>query len=218
MAKRRPLGPVADAARRYCRRRLTAVGCLPPEANSPAVSESAHSAFQTSSSGQAKAAARIALSSFATNSARCPGTWSNPQTDFTNPQFTSRAQSKIIRLGTSQLLVPLKLNEERTTAIQSPPETSTGVFLPQPGGPILTILPLPIMPPNVAGFQRHLSLEVRQTMGDDRFRPVVSVAELKLPWIGGQLDMGSAPGRTQRVVQPVRAVQESDMVKLVIGS
>ncbi len=126
--------------------------------------------------------------------------------------------SKAVKATGSDLLVPLKLTEERTTAIQSPPETSTGVFLQQPGGPIMTVLPLPTLPPNVAGLQRKMSLEVRQATGDGKFRPVVSVPELKLPWMGGQLDMGPAPGSTQRVVQPVRAVQEGDMVKLVIGS
>jgi len=70
----------------------------------------------------------------------------------------------------------------------------------------------------VAGLQRKMSLEVRQATGDGKFRTVVSVPELKLPWTGGQLDMGPAPSSTQRVVQPVRAVQEGDMVKLVIGS
>ena len=127
--------------------------------------------------------------------------------------------SKAGKAAGSDLLVPLKLTEERTTAIQSPPETSTGVFLQQSGGPIMTILPLPALPPNVAGFQRKLSLEVRQATGDGKFRPVVSVAELKLPWLGGQLDLGPTPGSTtQRVVQPVRAVQEGDMVKLVVGN
>jgi len=125
--------------------------------------------------------------------------------------------SKAGKATGSDLLVPLKLTEERTTAIQSPPETSTGVFLQQPGGPIMTVLPLPSLPPNVAGLQRKMSLEIRQAAGDGRFRTVVSVPELKLPWTGGQLDLGPASGSTQRVVQPVRAVQEGDMVKLVVG-
>ncbi len=118
----------------------------------------------------------------------------------------------------SDLLIPLKLTEERVTAVQSPPETATGVFLQQPGGQIMTVLPLPSMPANVVGFQRKISLEVRQAAGDGRFKPVVSVPELKLPWTGGQFDMGPAPGSTQRLIQPVRAVQEVDMVRLVIGN
>ena len=81
----------------------------------------------------------------------------------------------------------------------------------------MTVLPLPSLPPNVAGLQRKMSLEIRQAAGDGRFRTVVSVPELKLPWTGGQLDLGPASGSTQRVVQPVRAVQEGDMVKLVVG-
>ncbi len=92
------------------------------------------------------------------------------------------------------------------------------MFLQQPGGSITTVLPLPALPAGVAGFQRKVSLEVRQAAGDGRVRPVVGVPDLKLPWTGGQIDLGASPGSTQRVVLPVRAVQEGDMVRLVVGN
>ncbi len=125
---------------------------------------------------------------------------------------------KAAKAARSDVLVPLKLTEERTTAVLSLPETTTGVFLQQPGGQVMAILPLPALPSQVAGFQRKMWLEVRQATGDGRFRPVVSVPELKLPWIGGQLEMSSASSSSLRVVQPIRAVQEGDLVKLVVGN
>jgi hypothetical protein len=116
----------------------------------------------------------------------------------------------------SDLLIPVKLTEERATPVQSPPETITGAFLQHPGGQIMTALPLPSRPANVAGLQRKMSLEVRQATGDGRFRTVVTVADMKFPW-SGQLDMGPSAGG-QRVLQPVRAAQEGETVKLTIGN
>ena len=118
--------------------------------------------------------------------------------------------------GSSDLLVPLTLTEERTTAFRSPPETITGAFAQGADGRISLTLPLPRSPGGVTGGQRAMALEIRQTAATGPARTVGAVPNLKLPATVGTIDLGSG-GLTGRHPVPIHGRLEGDAVVLVLG-
>ena len=115
----------------------------------------------------------------------------------------------------SDVLVPLKLVEERTTAVQAPPETITGAFSQGADGRISLTLPLPQPQNGVKGTQRTMALELRQAVAAGPARSLGTVPNVKLPGVVGTVDAGSGAGGRQK--QEVHARLQGDTVVLVVG-
>ncbi len=118
--------------------------------------------------------------------------------------------------GGSDVLIGVKLVQERTTAVQRPAETVTGVLA---GGQI--VLPLPPQPRGVAGVQRKMQLEIRRTTADGRSQVVANVPDLKLPWSAPVAGLAATPTGTlgaPAAAPVVTARQAGDGLVLTVGN
>ncbi|HEX4611593.1 MAG TPA: PKD domain-containing protein [Urbifossiella sp.] len=85
--------------------------------------------------------------------------------------------------GGSDVLVPVRLTEQRTTAVQNPPDTVTGVFAPN-GSRVTLDMPLPPAPAGLTNARRSMALEIRQSGGADAGRVLTAVPDVTFPWHG----------------------------------
>lgn len=106
----------------------------------------------------------------------------------------------------ADVLLPLQLAEERTTAVQNAPETVTGVFATSGSGASLS-LPLPPMPTGLSSPRRRMSLELRQSGAAGTGRVVAAAPDVKFPW----------NARVAAFV-PVRAEMAGDRVVITAGN
>jgi hypothetical protein len=108
--------------------------------------------------------------------------------------------------GGADVLVPLQLVEERTTAVPGAAETVTGVFT-SAGSRASLSLPLPPAPPGLANAKRKMSLEIRQAGPTGTGRVLTAAPDVTFPWsdkIGAFL--------------PVRAELAGNQVVLTAGN
>jgi hypothetical protein len=125
----------------------------------------------------------------------------------------------------SDLLIPLRLTEERTTATESAPIMLSSAFsAPNGYGQMTVTMQLPPSPKGLAAAQRRISLGLLKTAPDGRQQILTAVPELKLPWsanvdgvhdglvpVGGIRPAGGSP------LNLVSARQQGDSIVLTVG-
>lgn len=109
--------------------------------------------------------------------------------------------------GGTDVLIPVTLVEDKSVPVQVPSETMAATLPGWETGTAATI-PLPPQPRSVAGFQRKLSLEIREATADGKTKVIAAVPDMKLPFAGAlPASVPSVAGQTISVTQTGDAVR-----------
>ncbi len=93
-------------------------------------------------------------------------------------EWTGTPETATKTAGGSDVMIPFTLAQEKTTALELPVQTVSGVF-----GPDKTLnITLPPQPRSVTGSQRKIRLEVVQTTADGRQQTIHTEPDVKMPW------------------------------------